>query len=573
MDGPPSPLQRVSRSFKEVVSPLLAVLSVAALSAPTSVPQRPSTSCVLPGGATVNALYDTGASVTLLSKASFRQIPVALRPDKLPGPLLCLTGVDNTTLNVKGCYQLPVTVLGRRLLHRVFVTANLTSEMILGSDFIHEHAMSYDSVAKNLFFDCSADDPNWQEGSLILTEAVTIAAGTAQNVRVKVQQVPGQNLLGPALVVADIDCTAVPLDGPTTMVNINERGSGSVVVSNLLTVDVKLPRHTYIGSVLRRTEEQCTQIHLDLNQAPLTSPPTNTACEPGKAKFIEEVMRPQLAHLPLALQESYLASILLNHDVFSRDKFDIGRTNILSHSVHLRDDEPVYVKQFRIPDTHRSVLVEHLNNWLKLGVVSPSKSHYNSPIFCVPKKDGTLRPVLDFRAINEKSFVDKYSQREVQDCIDEIGRAQSTIFSSLDLTAGFWQLPLEEESRPYTCFTIPGLGSFEWNMTPMGLLGSPASFGRMMDFIMRFLSVITYQDDILVHSRTHEEHIAELQKVFDRLRAHGLKLNVKKCFFAQVEVAYLGYTLIKKGILPGKDKSAAIRNFKPPATVSGTRIR
>jgi hypothetical protein len=121
-------------------------------------------------------------------------------------------------------------------------------------------------------------------------------------------------------------------------------------------------------------------------------------------------MSPQLAHLPLEWQEKYLASILRNHDVFSRDKFDIGRTDILSHTVQLKDEEPVYVKQFRIPDTHRSVLVEHLNNWLKLGVVSPSKSHYNSPIFCVPKKDGTLRPVLDFRAINENFFVDKYRQ-------------------------------------------------------------------------------------------------------------------------------------------------------------------
>ena len=170
----------------------------------------------------------------------------------------------------------------------------------------------------------------------------------------------------------------------------------------------------------------------------------------------------------------------------------------MEHSIKMTDEHPAYTKQFRIPHEHRSVLIEHLNNWLKLGVVSPSRSHYNSPIFCVPKKDGSLRPVLDFRAINNKSFIDKYSQREVQDCIDEIGRAQSTVFSSLDLTAGFWQLPLDEKSRKYTAFTIPGLGSFEWNCTPMGLLGSPATFGRLMDFVMRFLACITYQDDVLV---------------------------------------------------------------------------
>ena len=205
-----------------------------------------------------------------------------------------------------------------------------------------------------------------------------------------------------------------------------------------------------------------------------------------------------------------------------------------------------------------------MNNWLKLGVVSPSNSKFNSPIFCVPKKDGTFRPVLDFRA---KSYVDKYSQREVQDCIDEIGRQGSTVFSSLDLTSGFWQLPLAKESRHRTAFTIPGLGSFEWNCTPMGLLGSPATFVRMMDFVMRFLKAITYQDDVLAHSKDHATQIIELQKCFNRLRAHGLKLNVKKCSFGKSNVPYLGFLLMPNGILPGEDKSAAIKSFQPPRSI------
>jgi transposase InsO family protein len=463
---------------------------------------------------------------------------------------------------------MPLTILGRRLVQQVFVVTDLTSEVILGSDFIHRHALSYDALSQSLFYDPLLA---WDEGFVLSAEAVTLGPREIHRVKVKVQSSPGENVTGPCLCVADITCTELPIFGETVMVDLDERGRTTVSLENMLDIPMTIPRHAFIGEVLKLEEKKCHQIHLDMNAAPLSSPPTGDHCDPEKAAFIAESLRPQLAHLSPEHQQAYMTAVLKNHDVFSKDKFDLGRTDILSHSVQMKDAEPVYVKQFRIPETHRSVLIEHLNNWLKLGVVSPSKSHYNSPIFCVPKKDGTFRPVLDFRAINEKSFVDKYSQREVQDCIDEIGRAKSTIFSSLDLTAGFWQLPLDPESRPFTCFTIPGIGSFEWNMTPMGLLGSPASFGRMMDFIMRFLSVITYQDDILVHSRSHDVHLAELQKVFDRLRAHGLKLNVKKCFFAQEEVAYLGFTLTPNGILPGKDKSSAIRDFRPCGTVRQVR--
>ena len=135
----------------------------------------------------------------------------------------------------------------------------------------------------------------------------------------------------------------------------------------------------------------------------------------------------------------------------------------------------------------------------------------------VPKKDGTLRPFLDFKEVNEKSFTDKHSAREVGDCLDEVGREKSTIFSCLDLTCGFWQMSLKEESRKCTAFTIPGKGSFEWNRAPMGLLGSPASFGRMMEFLMTDLQVITYQDNLLIHTRTQKEQMEQLQRVFNRL--------------------------------------------------------
>jgi hypothetical protein len=115
---------------------------------------------------------------------------------------------------------------------------------------------------------------------------------------------------------------------------------------------------------------------------------------------------------------------------------------------------------------------------LKLGVVRPSNSKFNSPMSIVAKKDGGVRIVQDFRAINHQTKVDKFSMRDMIECINEIGRARSSIFSTLDLTSGFWQMMLSPECRKYTAFTIPGVGQFEWNASPMGLLEAPYLFSN-----------------------------------------------------------------------------------------------
>jgi hypothetical protein len=124
----------------------------------------------------------------------------------------------------------------------------------------------------------------------------------------------------------------------------------------------------------------------------------------------------------------------------------------------------------------------------------------------VPKKQGQgLRIVQDFRELNQNSHIDEYCMKEITECISNIGRANSSIFSTLDLTSGFWQMKLNEKSQPLTAFTIPGKVQFHWVTSPMGLLGCPASFQRLMKGVLRNLqNVIVYIDDLLIHSDTHE---------------------------------------------------------------------
>ncbi len=158
--------------------------------------------------------------------------------------------------------------------------------------------------------------------------------------------------------------------------------------------------------------------------------------------------------------------------------------------------------------------------------------------------------------------------KDVSECIGEIGRSGSTIFSTIDLTAGFWQMILHPRACPYTAFTVPGMGQFQWVTSPMGLLGCPASFQRLMETVVhKIANVIVYIDDLLVHSASHDEHLETLNKVLRRLVSHNIKINLQKCVFGSKEVSYLGFCLTEEGIKPGIDKLKAVKNAPPPSNV------
>jgi hypothetical protein len=112
----------------------------------------------------------------------------------------------------------------------------------------------------------------------------------------------------------------------------------------------------------------------------------------------------------------------------------------------------------------------------------------------------------------------------------------------------------------------------DWVTSPMGLLGCPASFQRLMEGVLRNLqNVIVYNDDLLIHSDTHERHLQILEQVLERLQQNHLKLNLEKCIFGNKEVSCLGFTLTPKGIKPGKNKLKAIQTAKALADVKTIR--
>jgi len=434
---------RVKRTVAKVARPINAALACMYVAFVSNFPSqrprdpRPTTGVRVPGGAIVEGLYDTGSVSTLMSEEAFRRIPVDMRPQKKPVWNPDLLGAGQNPLDVRGVFDMDIEILGRKFPQQeVVVIRNLSSDVFIGHDFIEEHGLSYDAIGKELYFD---QRRSWAESALITSKELVVPARSDRRLHCRTNGQPGQPVNGPALTVSSVTCSSYPIHGVDQLVSVDNDGICSLVVHNLTDVEIRIPRNTYIGSVEKVKASELQRVELDMNAPPLSEPPPlGRKKDPEKMTYLEKVTREKLGHLSPELQDRYVNLILRNEDVFSKDKFDLGKVNCMSHKIYMKDDEPVYRKQFRIPEADRQILIEHLNNWIKLGVVSPSNSRYNSPIFLVPKKDGTGRPVLDFRGVNDKSMVDKYSQREVQDCIDELGRSKSKVFSACDMTAGFW---------------------------------------------------------------------------------------------------------------------------------------
>ena len=155
--------------------------------------------------------------------------------------------------------------------------------------------------------------------------------------------------------------------------------------------------------------------------------------------------------------------------------------------------------------------------------------------------------------------------KEVNKCITDTSGAKSAIFMTIDLTLGFWQMPINENYSHFTALTVRGLGQFKWITSPMGLLGCPASFQRLIEKKLdRIKNIIVYIHDIIVDTASHEHHLEVLETVLQSLENHHLKINLAKCFFGNSEVAYLGFVLTPEGIQPGKEKLAILRDMPPP---------
>ena len=471
----------------------------------------------------VKGLFDTGANVSIMSDRSFRlaRSMGAVR-NKCDVKHVKINNASGSPMFCIGTYLIKFFIQDRECIAPFIISPDFCGEALIGMNIIRDFGLMINPRTNNLVFcddindkhDDSTDQDNshvhmasidtttqrqaktaWPKvkidapspfsgGFLRVSKATNIDPHTARLTKCKLVNARGQRIEGQRDIIADIA-------GLCYVLSLEQDGSCMLYVPNNSNDKVEFPKDELLGPAETFDEADLIPGN-QVSSAFFSDDKTQDNCsiDDIDISLIDAAIDSKApSHARVQVRD-----LLLSYkDIISRQKHDLGLSDTLEHTVELKDSEPVYTGQFRLPLDQLELVKEHVAAWLKSGVIEKSRSKYNSPIFCVPKKEGHgLRVVLDYRKLNLKTVPDFYSIRTIEQCIEEIGREGSAIFSCIDLRSGFWQMKLEESARPYTAFTIPGVGQFQWRSAPMGLMGSPASFARLMDLIMNDLSnVIT----------------------------------------------------------------------------------
>ncbi|KAK6166422.1 hypothetical protein SNE40_023117 [Patella caerulea] len=248
-----------------------------------------------------------------------------------------------------------------------------------------------------------------------------------------------------------------------------------------------------------------------------------------------------------------------------------GHTNLLEHEINTTTDVPVRLKPYPIPFALTQVIDDELDKMLEMNVIESSNSNYSSPVVIVKKKDQTNRFCIDFRALNRVTIFDSEPIPNPEDMFARMAERGCRYLSQLDLSKGYWQVPMAETAKPLTAFQTPR-GLFQFKVMPFGLVNAPVTFSRLMRKLLLGLeNVNNFIDDITVYSETWVEHINILDSLFRRLRSSNLTVKPSKCFLGFDRIECLGFKVGLGCIEPTWDKLKVIEEAERPRTKKQVR--
>ncbi|KAJ9539320.1 hypothetical protein OSB04_032053 [Centaurea solstitialis] len=228
---------------------------------------------------------------------------------------------------------------------------------------------------------------------------------------------------------------------------------------------------------------------------------------------------------------------------------------------------PIARTPYRLAPTEMQELMSQLQELLDKGFIRPSSSPWGAPVLFVKKKDGTMRMCIDYRELNKVTIKNRYPLPRIDDLFDQLQGA--SYFSKIDLRSGYHQLKVQKEDIPKTAFRTR-YGHYEFLVMPFGLTNAPAVFMDLMNRVCKpYLDkfIIVFIDDILIYSKSQEEHEQHLRMTLELLKQEKLYAKFSKCEFWIREVQFLGHVINEKGIMVDPNKIECITKWKTPQSV------
>ena len=535
-------------------------------------------------GVPVVSMVDCGSQTTIISRSFLHQVAKHLTSDgkplpELKMPTVRLYGKDGpngrSQLPITAQVDLSVTSGGKTVSVTMFVQPDSAQECLLGTNASLPLGFKFvDGKGKPLR---SSSDPQFaksesepQVAHVSLIQASSIPSRKCRFLKAKVsgECSPGDQFLFES---RSTQLQPLGLSAIDSLVTLSDERTVLIPVQNFQKCTVDLPSDVELG-VVEPFEEICN--------APDSVSPSMCARVLVDGPGYHEKERPSRLLNVLDLSESdcsdtqldTLEALLSHHtDIFEMDSSELGHSNVVQHVINTGDSAPIKQHPYRTPMVQRERIAQLIKQMEEQGIVKPSCSPWASPVVLVPKKDGSTRFCVDYRRLNTVTRKDVYPLPRIDDILDTLGRAK--YFTTLDLSAGYWQVELDPESQAKTAFTSH-CGLYEFTRMPFGLCNAPATFQRLMQVVLAGLEwdcCFVYIDDILIASQSFEEHMRHLQLVFERLRQAGLRLKPKKCFFLRERVPYLGFVISKHGIQVDPSKTDKVRNFPTPTDPTSVR--
>ncbi|KAJ9520658.1 hypothetical protein QJQ45_007456 [Haematococcus lacustris] len=241
----------------------------------------------------------------------------------------------------------------------------------------------------------------------------------------------------------------------------------------------------------------------------------------------------------------------------------------IGHTIPLQPGcKPPALPAYGMTQPELAEMKKQITAFLAQGIIEPSSSPYAAPVLFVKKKSGELRMCVDYRQLNKQTLRDQYPLPRIDDLFDKL--AGCTVFSSLNLQAGYHQIRIPAEDVPETAFRTPD-GHYQYKVLCFGLTNAPATLQRVMND--SFADVINdcalvYLDDILVMSKTVDEHFVHLRRVLDLLRKHKFFAKLSKCEFMKTALKFLGHIVSDRGVAVDPDKIQSITTWPVPNSLT-----
>ena len=512
------------------------------------------------------ALIDTGADTVVISESYYRDI--FGRNSRPRNSKLQLKSADGGFLHLLGESYISLDINGKVYPHTCLVVRNLNHSLIIGRDFMTKYNMIL----------------NFQTNTCMLgREKLTLVRNNdlLANIRtVSSVSVPPRTLItiygkyhknAPVKVGSKIQWEQNEncfLHKEPGLVVMNGLGIGQSNHRVPITLVNNTGRHFFVkkGNIVAKLNcsseiNEITQVNSHVSN----SVKTDFAPPP---EHIPEVTSPDLD----LSQHKQINNLLKdNADVFAKNEFDIGKSNILKAHIETGNSKPIKRKPYRTPFAYRDEVRRQVDEMLKTNIISPCNSKWSAPILCVKKKSGEIRICCDYRDLNRVTETFYWPLPNVESVFSCLGNAK--YFSSLDFIKGYHQIEVDEASKPKTAFVCEE-GLYQYNVMPFRLTCAPSIFQENMTHLLNGLNnfAIAYLDDVIVFSETFEDHLCHLNQVFDRLRKANMKLKSSKCEFLKPELHYLGHIISNKGELKVDNrKIETIQNLVPPSNVKGVR--